>query len=141
MSDLSTFAWHCRAMASAEHTPGCVRAYREALRKSGPKWGINYDDAGDPVSMAWLGTVPQPEPCPGCVTDDDRARWAALADEVEAYMDPGPTLWVDDGAGNGPETRAKGSRSAAVPDPAVRVHRESAGPGESQSSSYEGDVR
>lgn len=80
MSELSTFAAHARAMASAEHTPECVERLvkwdrREALRR--------YVDIPDPG--------PRPT-CPGCVTDDDRARWAALADEVDAYLDPHPTL-------------------------------------------------
>lgn len=80
------YAEHARRMATAEHTPECVEKRRDALRKAGPKWDVNYDDAGDPVSLSWLGTVPPPNPCPGCVTDAERDLWARLADEAEAYL-------------------------------------------------------
>lgn len=77
---------HARRMATAEHTDDCVRAYRAACRRAGPKWEVDLDSAGDPVSMTWLGTVPRPDPCPGCVTEVDRALWARLADELDAYL-------------------------------------------------------
>ena len=73
MSDLTAFRDHARAMSTAEHLPTCVRVL------SGRYWA--------PIK-------PDPE-CPGCVTDDDRALWARLADEVDGYLDPHPVLWED----------------------------------------------
>ena len=39
---------------------------------------------------------PAAPPCTGCVTDADRALWTRLADEVDAYLEPHPTLWGDE---------------------------------------------
>ena len=69
MPELEQFLRHCRAMSTAEHKPECRRA--DHLARC---WGIRE---------AW--THPDPA-CTGCVTDADRALWARLADEVEAYL-------------------------------------------------------
>jgi hypothetical protein len=70
MSDLTAFRDHARSMANATHRPECmVRA------------------------APWLKAKPRPG-CTGCVSDDDRALWARLADETDAYLhhEPEETL-------------------------------------------------
>lgn len=73
MSDLTAFAAHCRVMATAEHRPECAATDR---------WGLTRRVRPNPY-------------CRGCVTDADRALWTRLADEVDAYLEPHPTLWGD----------------------------------------------
>jgi hypothetical protein len=68
-------AHYARTMATAQHTPTC-----RGLAPS--RWG-------------WAREVHPDPKCPGCVSDDDRALWARLADEATAYLDQGPTLWED----------------------------------------------
>ena len=63
MSDLTTFRDHARRMAEAEHKPECKR----------PRPVYGWATSATP-------------PCPGCVTDADRALWRRLADEVDAYL-------------------------------------------------------
>jgi hypothetical protein len=80
MSDLSAFRDHARAMSKAKHKPECV-ARSEAwgrARAMFERWrGIHWADVPDPG--------PRPE-CKGCVTSQDRALWARLADEADAYL-------------------------------------------------------
>lgn len=73
MSDLAAFAAHCRVMAGSDHKPTCVGHLPT-------RWGWAREQRPDPR-------------CPGCVTDADRELWTRLADEVDAYLDPHPTLW------------------------------------------------
>lgn len=66
MSDLTAFRNHARAMSTAEHKPECL---------------IDCQD--------WRGIRSFKMPrhgCPGCVTDAERALWARLADEADAYL-------------------------------------------------------
>lgn len=63
MTELELFRDHCRKMSSARHTPEC----------SLPRPGF------------WLDIKPNPK-CPGCVSDADRALFARLAAEVDAYL-------------------------------------------------------
>lgn len=72
MSDLTAFRDHARTMARAQHRPTC--AIRDPARP-------------------WLKPMHDPD-CAGCVTDDDRALWARLADETDSYLhrDPEETL-------------------------------------------------
>lgn len=62
MSDLTRFRDHCRRMAKTQHLGGC---------------------SADHPAMMWR---PADERCPGCVSDADRALWAQLADEIDAYL-------------------------------------------------------
>lgn len=64
MSDLDQFRDHCRKMATAEHRGDCTA-------KAMSRWGDRVH--------------PDPD-CPGCLTDDDRALFALLADEVEVNL-------------------------------------------------------
>lgn len=70
MSDLTAFRDHARQMATATHGPECLTRLHP-----------------------WLKATPRPG-CHGCVTDDDRALWARLADETDAYLhlEPEETL-------------------------------------------------
>lgn len=76
MSDLTAFRDHAAEMATAVHKPDC---YAETT----DSWG-------------WTKRV-RPDPaCPGCVTDDDRALWARLAAEIDAYLTTDDTaLWEE----------------------------------------------
>ena len=71
MTSLADAAAHARAMSTAEHAPECRAEDAWGLRHIVPRW--QYPDPA----------------CPGCVTDADRALWARLADEMEAYMAAG----------------------------------------------------
>jgi hypothetical protein len=71
MSELSTFGAHARAMSTTEHVPEC----------------LGENPVHPHPALGWI----HPDPaCPGCVTDADRALWARLADEVDAYLAPEP---------------------------------------------------
>lgn len=82
-SDLHAYAAHCRQMASAKHRPDCPPGHRRR------RWINEFGDDG-----IITGGHTQPPACAGCVTDEDRARWAMLAAEAEAYLrrEPEPTL-------------------------------------------------
>jgi hypothetical protein len=64
VSDLTTFRDHCARMSTAEHKPECRL----------PRPGY------------WQDIHPHPE-CPGCNPTADRALFARLAAEVDAYLD------------------------------------------------------
>lgn len=83
MTDLERFRVYARTMATAEHTPTCAERRAEWVLQTRLQAHFDVPDPG-----------PRPE-CDGCVTDDDRALWARLADEATAYLDEGPTLWED----------------------------------------------
>ena len=72
MSDLTTFRDHARAMSKAKHKPECDDAYEDAYL------------AQNLSRTEFMADCPRA--CPGCVTDDDRALWARLADEADAYQ-------------------------------------------------------
>ena len=101
MSDLERFADHCRAMATAEHKPECCRCGRPYCcgcvghPDYHPGWDEHYGTTRWAEHAARCPGNPGAPPCPGCVTDADRALWTRLADEVAAYLDPHPTLWRD----------------------------------------------
>ena len=88
MSTLAAFAAHARAMASAEHVPTCCRCGRPYCcgcighPVEHPLW---HPDGWTAHAETCPGN-PSAPPCPGCVTDADRALWARLADEAEAYL-------------------------------------------------------
>lgn len=65
-TDLERFRDHARTMAQAKHRPDCP-----------PR-----DRAPRPVNQHRS----KPSKCPGCVTSTDRALWARLADETDAYL-------------------------------------------------------
>lgn len=71
MSDIAAFGAHARAMSTAQHKPECCGR----RPNPNPRWGSAATVYPDPA-------------CPGCVTDADRALWARLADEVDAYLTP-----------------------------------------------------
>lgn len=76
MSELERFRDHAAQMATAPHSPECWADIKDT-------WG-------------WQKRIyPNPE-CAGCISDTDRALWARLADEVDAYLanDDAP-LWED----------------------------------------------
>ena len=67
---------HARAMAEAEHKPECERRVPDWLHARDMHFYFTgYDDPG-----------PRPEPCPGCITDDERELWRRLADEADEYL-------------------------------------------------------
>lgn len=69
-TELETFARHARAMSKATHRPDCANpTSRRRWRRR-----VGNVDGGYVAS------------CPGCVTDEDRVRWAALADEAETQV-------------------------------------------------------
>ena len=70
MSELTTFRDHARIMSLRKHRPDCL-----LWKKVGHYAHLCSDEC----------THPEPR-CPGCVTDADRALWARLADEVDAYL-------------------------------------------------------
>lgn len=74
MSDLERFRDHAAAMATAVHKPTCHR----------------------PSTWGWAREIHPDPACPGCVTDADRALWARLATEIDAYLTTDDTaLWED----------------------------------------------
>ena len=75
-SDLERFRDHCREMATAVHKPTC-HGHRPST------WG-------------WAREIHPDPKCPGCVTDADRALWARLAAEIDAYLTTDDTaLWEE----------------------------------------------
>lgn len=80
MSDLTQFRDHCRRMSESEHKPECPSLTRE------PSGGWVLTEPDNPMSgMTWHRPKPRPS-CDGCVTDADRALFAQLAGEVDAYL-------------------------------------------------------
>lgn len=69
MSDLTQTRDHCRRMATAVHT----------------------DDCRDPRLRIWEKRRPHPD-CPGCVPESDRALFAQLAGEIDAYLAGDPDV-------------------------------------------------
>lgn len=61
-SDLESFRDHARTMAAALHRTEC-------LTRTHP----------------WTKLLPRPD-CVGCVTPEDRALWAQLADEIDDHL-------------------------------------------------------
>jgi hypothetical protein len=80
VSDLTAFRDHAAEMAAAVHKPDC-RAWVQRPNM----WG--WQDG------RWV--TPDPK-CAGCVTDADRATWARLAAEIDAYLTTDDTaLWEE----------------------------------------------
>ena len=84
MSELSEFGKHARAMSTRQHTEPCPWVNpAKAKRDSGRAiWQLAEDQSALHL-VGFEATIPA---CPGCVTDADRALWARLADEVDAYL-------------------------------------------------------
>lgn len=73
-------------MATAEHAPDCRE--KRSAGADFPRQTVrvcrSQSPAHDPHSVSrWQFC---PGVCPGCITDEDRARWRQLADEVDAYL-------------------------------------------------------
>jgi len=85
MSILTDFRDHCRKMAKVEHKPECP----SLGPKSRPIWAPLGNANGDIEALQWLGMTPAPPTCDGCVSDVDRAWFAHLANEVDAYLAAG----------------------------------------------------
>ena len=84
---LTTLRDHFQAMSEAEHLPDCP-----SITARGPFWSAwtpRYGPDGIPQSLLWRGPKPKWEPpkCDGCVSAEDRALFARLADEVGGYLD------------------------------------------------------
>lgn len=96
MSDLTRFRDHARKMSTAEHKPECPMLTAKAPYWPPGGWApVDEDgnwttDVGVPAGLGWLGPKPpwSPPHCDGCMSDEDRARFAALAAEVDDYLTP-----------------------------------------------------
>jgi hypothetical protein len=57
-------------------------------------WTVVSGEDGVPFQMRWNGPKPKWEPphCDGCLSDDERAWFARLADEVKDYLGEQGTL-------------------------------------------------
>lgn len=64
---------HYRRMATAHHKPDCVPV----------KQPTRHRMASSTVSASTGGTQ---QPCPGCITDDERDLFARLADEIDRHL-------------------------------------------------------
>lgn len=83
---LEAFRDHCRRMAEAEHKPECpMLTAREPWWPPGG-W-VATDGVNEMNGLIWLGPEPEwvPPHCGGCNSADDRALFARLAGEVDAY--------------------------------------------------------
>ena len=74
MSDLERELAHARRMATAEHKPECLIECRD--------WTGNRA-----FSLPGPSEPGGKTPCPGCVTDSERALWAQLAEEYQQQID------------------------------------------------------
>ena len=68
-TDLEDFAAHARYMATARHRDDCPS------QRPAPITHRSRDEITLTFTL-----------CRGCVTDTDRALWARLADEVDAWL-------------------------------------------------------
>ena len=97
MSTLTTFRDHCRAMAKAEHRPECAHLRPEPFWQA---WDLINGDDGIATGMFWRGPKPawEPAPCDCHLSDDERALFTRLADEVDAYLtEEDEPLWGEQG--------------------------------------------
>lgn len=90
MSDLTKFRDHAAAMARAEHKPECPSLHPVPWPPGG--W-VPTDGEDSMNGLTWIGPPPPPPECSGCLTDADRALFARLAGEVDAYLAPQPDLF------------------------------------------------
>jgi hypothetical protein len=65
VTDLAAFADYAQGLADGDHADACPSRATRPLYQRG-----------------W-----EPPPCPGCVTDADRALWGRLAAEARAHLD------------------------------------------------------
>jgi len=92
MSDLSAFAEHARKMATAQHKPECCQCGAGYCcgcighPNMHPHWDKHGVPTGWPEHAETCPGNPCAPPCPGCVTDADRALWTRLADEADAWL-------------------------------------------------------
>jgi hypothetical protein len=93
MFRITTQRDYFRQMSTAEHLPECPSV--TAREPWWPIWapvdedGNWCDRSGKPFqALGWLGPKPKWEPpkCDGCVSPSDRALFARLADEIDAYL-------------------------------------------------------
>lgn len=73
MTSLRGFRDHCAEMARAQHRPNCQTA-----------------------GMGWWDLIKPDPACNGCVSDEDRALWQRLADEVDDYEGQQLALFGED---------------------------------------------
>ena len=94
MGELETFRDHYRKMAKSEHRPECAHLIPEPDRLP---WDLVYSSDGIPESLQWRGPKPpwSPAPCDCGLSDDERALFARLADEIDAHLSAGDDepLW------------------------------------------------
>ena len=85
MSSLTEFRDHCRKMARSEHKSDCP----SLGPRSFPVWEPVYDiDETCPSGLRYMGHTPPPPECGGCLSGEERALFAQLAGEVDAYLAP-----------------------------------------------------
>lgn len=83
MTRIEAFRRHCAEMATADHKPECP----SLGPPSRPIWEARWDDDHRIANaMIWRGFTPAPPHCDGCNPAEDRALFARLAAEVEAYQ-------------------------------------------------------
>ena len=92
MSDLTAFRDHARVMAGAQHKPECCQCGAGYCcgcighPNMHPHWDKHGVPTGWPEHAETCPGNPCAPPCPGCVTDADRALWTRLADEADAWL-------------------------------------------------------
>jgi hypothetical protein len=80
VSELTTFRDHARRMATSGHKPECEGTPERVAERTRNRMGYRA------IFREHHPKLEPIEPCPGCVTDADRALWARLAAEVDAYL-------------------------------------------------------
>lgn len=80
MNELGAFGTHARVMATADHKPECAGTPERIADRARRRVGYLRLFREAPPEVQPI------DPCPGCVSDADRALWARLADEVDAYL-------------------------------------------------------
>jgi hypothetical protein len=93
LSELETLLAHARMMAESKHAVDCPRAKGVTVLNCG------NEDEHEPHEWAPVITYGKAQPitgrprhcfgiCFGCLSDQDRADWKRVADEVGAYLAP-----------------------------------------------------
>ena len=106
MSDLETFRDHARRLSESAHRDDCTRIHRIVklsrwLEDRGLDGTLSCPSEEGHEPHGWIGQHGMDWACPGlcagCATDTERALWAKLADEIDAYLAPGDDepLWGD----------------------------------------------
>ena len=97
MSDLATMRDHARVRAASAHRADCQRTKRG--HQTGPRRApCDRDDAHELHEWIYRDlTWNCPGICGGCQRADQRALWAQIADEIDAYLtrEDDEPLWED----------------------------------------------